>query len=64
MANVMSVKKQSNGTYLVDCRPLGAKGVRVRKRFDTQGEAKRFLQFTLAQPITKNGNPPKLIIAV
>lgn len=55
----MSVKKQSNGTYLVDCRPHGAKGPRVRKRFETQGEAKRFLQYTLAQADDKSWMPEK-----
>ena len=55
----MSIKKQSNGTYLVDCRPLGKNGPRIRKRFDTQGEAKRFLQFTLAQADNKEWQPTK-----
>ncbi|WP_022940073.1 phage integrase [Psychromonas hadalis] len=56
----MSVKKQSNGTYLVDFRPTGTKGARVRKRFDTQGEAKRFVQYTLAKSEDKAWQPEKV----
>ncbi len=55
----MSIKKQSNGTYLVDIRPTGIKGTRVRKRFDTQGEAKRFMQYTLANADDKAWQPEK-----
>ena len=59
MVNLMSIKKQSNGIYLVDCRPLGRNGPRVRKLLDTHAEAKRFLQFTLAQADNKEWQPTK-----
>ena len=56
----MSIKKQTNGTYLVDIRPTGTKGTRVRKRFDTQSEAKRFEKHTLAQADDKAWQPEKV----
>jgi integrase len=56
----VSVKKQPNGTYLVDFRPYGSKGERVRKRFDTQGEAKRFVQYILSEAENKAWQPEKI----
>lgn len=56
----VSIRKQPNGTYLLDFRPNGTKGERVRKRFDTQGEAKRFLQYTLAKTDDKAWQPEKV----
>jgi integrase len=56
----MSVKKQPNGTYLVDFRPSGVSGTRVRKRFDTLGEAKRFMLFTQNETEKKAWEPIKV----
>lgn len=58
----MSIRKQPNGTYIVDFRPNGTKGTRLRKRFDTQGEAKRFVQYTLANLQDKAWQPEKVDI--
>ncbi|WP_028864286.1 phage integrase [Psychromonas aquimarina] len=56
----MSIKKQANGKYLADFRPNGIGGVRVRKLFDTQGEAKRFEQYTLNEAEKKAWQPNKV----
>ena len=45
----MTIKKQANGKYLVDIYPNGRSGDRVRKTFTTQGEAKRFEKYCLAE---------------
>lgn len=44
----MTIIKQENGSYLVDVRPQGRNGKRIRKKFPTKHEALRFEKFTLA----------------
>lgn len=43
----MPTKK--DGKWLVDVRPDGARGKRIRRTFDTQGEARRFEAYILGQ---------------
>ncbi|EDC2355072.1 tyrosine-type recombinase/integrase [Salmonella enterica] len=38
----MSISKLPDGRYLVDLRPAGSDGKRVRKKFNTRGEAKNY----------------------
>lgn len=38
----MSIKKRSDGLYLVDIRPQGSDGKRIRRQFNTKGEAQIF----------------------
>ena len=53
----MSIRKQSNGKYLVEIYLSNQK--RIRKTFLTQGEAKRFEQFTQTESIQKPWMPAK-----
>lgn len=43
----MTISKQENGRYLVDLRPQGRNGKRLRRRFDTRGEALRFERWAI-----------------
>lgn len=43
----MTISKQEDGRYLVDLRPQGRKGKRLRRRFDTRGEALRFERWAI-----------------
>lgn len=44
----MSIKKLDDGQYLVDIRPTGRNGKRIRKRFDKKAEAVAFERYTMA----------------
>lgn len=44
----MTIIKQENGSYLVDVRPQGRNGKRIRKKFPTKHEALRFEKYILA----------------
>lgn len=44
----MTITKQDNGQYLVDVRPQGRSGKRIRKRFATKGEAQQFERWAIA----------------
>ncbi|MEX3140741.1 phage integrase [Serratia ureilytica] len=50
----MTITKQDNGQYLVDVRPQGRKGKRIRKRFDTKGEAQKFERWIIATQNSKD----------
>ena len=50
------IKKVENG-YLVDLRPNGLKGPRVRKRFDSKAEATRFENYVKGRAVTGEWNP-------
>ncbi|MFQ2617813.1 hypothetical protein ACK3Y2_03205, partial [Aeromonas caviae] len=43
----MSIKSASEG-YLVDIRPQGREGKRIRKRFKTKSEAQQFERWVIA----------------
>lgn len=43
----MTISKQEDGRYLVDLRPQGRNGKRLRRRFDTRGEAQRFERWAI-----------------
>lgn len=43
----MSIKSTSDG-YLVDIRPKGREGKRIRKRFKTKSEAQQFERWVIA----------------
>lgn len=47
------IKKQTDGKYLVDIRPWGVNGKRVRKVFSSHTEAKRFEKHTIAEAENK-----------
>ncbi|MBS9427832.1 phage integrase [Photorhabdus akhurstii] len=44
----MSVSKLDSGQYLVDVRPQGRKGKRIRKRFSTKSEAQQYERWVIA----------------
>lgn len=44
----MTITKQDSGQYLVDVRPQGRNGKRIRKRFATKGEAQQFERWAIA----------------
>jgi integrase len=44
----MSIKKLDDGRYEVDVRPQGSGGKRIRRKFDTKGEAQIFERYTIA----------------
>lgn len=44
----MSIKKLDDGKYLVDIRPTGRNGKRIRKLFDKKAEAIAFERYTMA----------------
>lgn len=44
----MSIKKLNDGQYLVDIRPTGRNGKRIRKQFDKKAEAVAFERYTMA----------------
>ncbi|TLU69568.1 integrase [Enterobacter sp. MF024] len=50
----MTISKQDNGKYLVDIRPAGRTGKRVRRSFPTKGEALAFERWTLANQNNKD----------
>lgn len=52
-------RKSSDGRWLVDIRPYGANGPRIRKKFDTKSEATRFEAFTLNKAIHEPWNPAR-----
>ncbi|WP_436882827.1 phage integrase [Enterobacter asburiae] len=43
----MTISKLDDGRYMVDLRPQGRKGKRLRRRFDTRGEALRFERWAI-----------------
>lgn len=43
----MTISKQEDGRYLVDLRPQGRKGRRMRRLFDTRAEALRFERWAI-----------------
>ncbi|EOF8234706.1 tyrosine-type recombinase/integrase [Yersinia enterocolitica] len=43
----MSIKKLDDGRYEVDVRPQGSEGKRIRRKFNTKGEAQIFERHTL-----------------
>ncbi|MNC23580.1 Tyrosine recombinase XerC [compost metagenome] len=45
----MSIKKLDDGRYEVDIRPQGADGKRIRRKFNTKGEAQIFERHTISQ---------------
>ncbi|WP_428441348.1 phage integrase [Photobacterium sagamiensis] len=45
----MSVRKQTDGTWLCECYPQGRQGKRLRKKFATKGEALAFERFTMRE---------------
>ena len=49
----MSIKKLDDGRYMVDIRPRGAAGRRIRKTFDRKAEATAFEQYTIANASQK-----------
>lgn len=49
--------KKVDGGYLVDIRPQGRNGPRIRKRFPTKAEAVRFENWTLGQASKGDWNP-------
>lgn len=51
------IKKTGEGKWLVDCQPGGRLGKRVKRLFQTQAEAKRFLHHIEAQAIQQPWNP-------
>ena len=55
----MSIRKQLNGSYLVELYPQGRGGKRVRKTFKTKSEATRFEQYTLNEAEQKPWLPEK-----
>lgn len=52
----MTIKKTDKG-YLVDLRPYGSAGPRIRKTFSTKGEAQRFEAFERNKAIHNPWNP-------
>ncbi|RUT67227.1 integrase [Morganella morganii] len=44
----MPIKKLDDGRYLVDVRPLGRQGTRIRKKFNKKSEAIAFERYTMA----------------
>nr|ELR5257633.1 tyrosine-type recombinase/integrase [Providencia rettgeri] len=44
----MPIKKLDDGRYIVDIRPLGRKGNRIRRIFDRKAEAVAFERYTMA----------------
>ncbi|HDH0516399.1 MULTISPECIES: phage integrase [Klebsiella pneumoniae complex] len=49
----MSIKKLDDGRYMVDIRPRGAAGRRIRRTFDRKAEATAFEQYTIANASQK-----------
>lgn len=45
----MSIKKLTDATYLVDIRPQGCDGKRIRRKFNTKGEAQIFERYIIAR---------------
>ncbi|MGF1758839.1 hypothetical protein L4D76_13025 [Photobacterium sagamiensis] len=45
----MSVRKQTDGTWICECHPQGRQGKRLRKKFATKGEALAFERFTMRE---------------
>lgn len=43
----MTISKQPDGRYLVDLRPQGREGKRIRKRFPTKSEAQQFERWAI-----------------
>ena len=50
----MTISKLENGSYQVDVRPKGRNGKRVRKRFDTKGEAQQYERWVIATQNNKD----------
>lgn len=50
----MTISKLDNGNYLVDVRPQGRGGKRIRKRFDTKGEAQQYERWVIATQNNKD----------
>ncbi|WP_277811263.1 phage integrase [Chromohalobacter canadensis] len=56
----MAVKKQEDGTWLVDFRGNGKGSKRFRKKFKTKGEALRYMSYVKTKVVQQpDWNPPK-----
>jgi integrase len=49
VSKIMSIKKQSDNSYLVDIRPNGRNGKRYRKKLVTKSEAVKYEKYILSQ---------------
>ncbi|EAS2065373.1 integrase [Salmonella enterica] len=54
----MSISKLPDGRYLMDLRPSGSDGKRIRKKFTTRGEAKDYERWAMARYNTKEWKAP------
>lgn len=54
----MGISKLPDGRYLVDLRPSGSDGKRIRKKFTTRGEAKDYERWAIARYNTKEWKAP------
>ncbi|ECG4497537.1 tyrosine-type recombinase/integrase [Salmonella enterica subsp. enterica] len=54
----MGISKLPDGRYLVDLRPSGSEGKRIRKKFITKGEAKDFEWWAIAKYTNKEWVEP------
>ncbi|MDQ9126901.1 tyrosine-type recombinase/integrase [Serratia fonticola] len=50
----MTISKLDSGMYLVDVRPQGRNGKRIRKRFGTKGEAQQYERWAIATQNNKD----------
>lgn len=50
--------RKVSGRWQVDVQPGGRSGTRIRKTFDTHGEAERFQRYVMGQSVTVPWNPP------
>ncbi|AEX53143.1 integrase [Rahnella aquatilis CIP 78.65 = ATCC 33071] len=50
----MTITKLDSGSYQVDVRPKGRAGKRIRKRFDTKGEAQQYERWVIATQNNKD----------
>ncbi|WP_368898052.1 phage integrase [Morganella morganii] len=55
----MPIKKLDDGRYLVDVRPLGRQGTRIRKKFNKKSEAIAFERYTMANVSTMSATGAK-----
>ncbi|EEP9552018.1 tyrosine-type recombinase/integrase [Salmonella enterica] len=54
----MSISKLPDGRYLMDLRPSGSDGKRIRKKFTTRGEAKDYERWAVARYNNKEWKAP------
>ena len=50
----MSIKKLDDGRYIVDIRPRGSEGKRIRRKFSSKGEAQIFERYILSNAHNKD----------